>query len=270
MRSKMIIKSLYRFLKNVISLCSAIAFVVLFSDVCSADKESLVDAVDNARKAVEPENNKYQSAIEEVYNTMKKARPSEVQIPSYNIFAKDQAVITDIMGLPETSGAVAAEESCADPERLGDYKIFIFISSSVPDTALGNYMADAVKVKDALLVLNGAIGSADYIKPTQDFITGISCGKKLEELKVGEKCDVSRVDINPLLFRLFNVQKVPAVVYSKLSYSDLMIRANTSKPVGENEYYVIRGDTALLYAMEKFHESGADTVKYADILRGGY
>lgn len=247
-------------------------FIFLFS-ICvsyAADNKSLVDMVDNLRETAKSENNEYQAEVEKVYEAIKKADPEDVKIPSYDIFSEDQAKIMDIMNLPDTDIIKSAEESCVDPEKLGNYRIFILISAGVPEKTLKNYMADAVRLKDALLVLRGVIGSADYIKPTQDFITTISCGKKLADMKINDKCDVSRVDINPLLFRLFKVDKVPAVVYSNLSYTDLMIRANTGKPLSPEEYYILRGDSAVLYALEKFQEAGADTAAYVKVLKGSY
>lgn len=229
----------------------------------------LLDTVDDLKKNIKPENNKYQDKITEVYEKMKAGKPIDVKIPDYNIFSKMQDNVLDIMNLPNKNTLLQQNnDTCIDPEILGDYRVFIFISSSVPKNTLKNYMKDTLKFNDVLLVLNGVIGSADYLKPTQDFITNLACDKELKDLKQSDECSISRVDINPLLFRLFKIDKVPAIVFSKVSYHRLMLASNGAETLSDGDYFIIFGDTSLEYALEKFQNKGADTEKYLKVLTG--
>lgn len=248
--------------------------LLLSTGLIYANDKELIDSVDKLRNEVLPDNNTFQKEIESVYDNMSKRHIiPEVSIPNYDVFKGDQARIMESFNLPEAKNIIPGaniEESCLDPQKLGDYRVFVFISSSVPEVTLKNYMRDAVKLKDALLVIRGVIGSADFLKPTQDFITQISCGKKISELKPTDKCDISRVDINPLLFSLFGIDKAPAVVFSRLSYMELMVMANTGKYLTDDDYFILRGDTSISYALEKFEQAGAETNVYLKILQGSY
>lgn len=237
----------------------------------ASDKE-LIDTVDNLRNEIKPENNKFQKQIDEVYDAIKEMKPVEVNLPNYTLFGESQVKIMKDFGLPTPNDILPADKegSCIDPELLGDFRIFIFISESVPMKTLKNYMKDVLKLRDALLVMRGVVGSVTFLKPTQNFISNIACGKNLDELKPENNCNVGRVDINPLLFSLFNIGEVPAIVFSRLSYQELMIRANMGTPVGDDEYFVLNGDTSLVYALERFEKVGAETVKYKEILQGAY
>lgn len=249
----------------VILLCSLSVFALVFA----ADDSELIGIVNELQKQTEPENNQYQEEVNRVYETMKEAKPVEVSIPPYTVFKDDQADIMKMFNLPEAEDAHEGE-SCVDPEQLGDYRVFVFISESVPETTLKNYMRDAKKRTDILLVMRGVIGSADHLKPTLSFMTKLSCGKEYKDLKPDDSCAPSRVDINPLLFSLFGVKQVPAVVLSKLSYSELLIRENMGQPLKNDEYFIIRGDMGLDYAFEKFANVGADVDKYLKALQGNY
>lgn len=250
-------------------------FLILgLSTLVFADDKVLIDTIKDLREKTLPDNNTYKKEIDGTYDSMKKRIVvPEVKIPAYDIFKDDQAKILKSFNLPEAKDIIPGvdnESGCYDKQRLGDYKVFIFISSGVPMVTLSQFMQDALKLRDVLLVLRGVIGEADFLKPTQDFITQISCGKKMQDIKNASDCNTSRVDINPILFSLFGIEQVPAVVYSKLDYQELMIRANLNLPLKDDEYFIIRGDMELSYALEKFENAGADSGNYLKTLRGNY
>lgn len=255
----------YKIFLPVILICSLSVFALVFA----ADDSELIGIVNELQKRTEPENNKYQKDINKVYETMKEAKPVEVSIPSYGVFKDEQADIMKRFNLPDIEKPHEGE-SCVDPEQLGDYRVFVFISESVPEVTLKNYMRDAKKRNDILLVMRGVIGSADHLKPTLSFMTKLSCGKEYKDLKPDDGCAPSRIDINPLLFSLFGVKQVPAIVYSQLSYTELLIRENMGQPLKDEEYFIIRGDMGLNYAFEKFGSAGADVDKYIKALQSIY
>lgn len=245
-----------------------VPLVIMAAAAYAADK-GLIDTVDEIRDEIKEENNPYQVDVQEVYRKMKEGKPVQVELPKYETLAEDQSRIMKQFDLP-TVEDIAEDASCIDPDQLGDFRIYVFISQSVPGVTLKNYMADAYRLKDAVLVMRGVIGSADFLKPTQNFVTQLACGKDLNDMTVDDKCDVSRVDINPQLFSLFNIEKAPAVVFTRLSYQELMIRANTFEPVNDDEYYILRGDTAIGFALDKFAGAGADVEEYQELLKGRY
>ncbi|MBQ3033053.1 MAG: hypothetical protein IJD28_01625 [Deferribacterales bacterium] len=249
--------------KNIIL---SLLLLVALSNYVFADDSEVTDIVNKLKKDSELENNKFQSEITDVYNTMKEGNPVEVSIPNYNVFAEEQKEILKRHNLPD----IVADDTCVDSEKLGDYRVFVFISESVPEETLQNYMSTAKKSNDILLLMRGVIGSADLLKPTLRFMTKLACNKDFDKMTADDKCELSRLDINPLLFNLFNVKQVPAIVYSKLSYTELLIRENLGESLKNDEYYIIRGDIPLHYALEKFQEVGADVDNYLKDMKGSY
>lgn len=162
------------------------------------------------------------------------------------------------------------EKSCNNEDELGNPKLFIFISSSLPNETIENYMNFAKQHKDKVyLVLNGFIGNdISKIRPTVNFISKISCGLTLDEIQKKKdknfKCDIARVDINPLLFKAFKVDKVPAIVYSYISYADIMNSMSipdNANPIKDSDFLLIYGDVSMKYALEKFETVDANIGK---------
>jgi type-F conjugative transfer system pilin assembly protein TrbC len=95
-----------------------------------------------------------------------------------------------------------------------------------------------------------------------------NCGKTLAELqKNNEQCNVSRVDINPNLFKVFDVKEVPAIAWTNLTYADLM----GMKSLDSSQYGLIYGDVSVEHALQKFAEKlPIDTKPYMKKLKEGY
>jgi len=242
--------------KIIILLILVVVGTLCISTIYAKDRD-LIDSYNEADNKSKIENNPWNDSIIEVYEAMLKSEPVEIDvIPKIKQSIDYQQELIKHFDLPtvDTVRKMVDDPSCIDPDVLGDYRVFIFISKSVPEKTLKTYMRDALKTDETLLVIRGVIGSADFLKPTQDFITTLACGKKLSELKTDDKCGVSRVDINPLLFSLFKIGRVPAIVFSKLSYHELMIRSNLGQPIKDDEYFIIKGDISLQYALTKINE----------------
>lgn len=176
------------------------------------------------------------------------------------------------LGLEHLKDTAKQDASCVDPEQVGDPSIYIFISASVPDATLKSY-AESVRALtgDGIMVLNGTIGDPKEIMPTVDFVTKLSCGKSMAQLQKDQNCDMARVDINPLLFRLFNVKEVPAIVLSDVSYTELIGYANLDEAINPNRYGIIYGDVSVEYALNKFKDRlTIDTRPYMSKIKPGY
>ena len=114
-------------------------------------------------------------------------------------------------GAPEAAAAMAGELPANE-------RIYIFISSSIPRETLRNYVRDVARLKDpnVKLVMRGLIGGVKYIKPTMRFVSGI--------LLKDPACDPEKsrceryaagVNVDPLLFRRYGIEEVPAIVYAR-------------------------------------------------------
>jgi len=97
--------------------------------------------------------------------------------------------------------------------------IYVFISSSMPEEVIRRYIAESEKIDGRIyFVLKGGIEGLTYIKPTVRWIAEMLKKDKNCDLKSfleGEGCDMyeREIWIQPLLFRQFKIDKVPAVVY---------------------------------------------------------
>lgn len=98
----------------------------------------------------------------------------------------------------------------------GDERIYVFVSSSMGDL-VRKYVEDSVIViGEVKFVLRGAIGGLTYLNPTAKWVLDMLLIDRNCKLIEGQ-CELYDRDflIDPLLFRRFKIQKVPAVVYVK-------------------------------------------------------
>ncbi len=151
-----------------------------------------------------------------------------------------------------------------------DY-VYVFMSSSVPRSTWENY----IKAIDFLrksgqdgigIILRGCIGGCTKVLPTAKFVFSL--------LKHGNEMYRVPILIDPLLYRLFNVTRVPTIVYAKnvnLRYSWLSpgVKGNLKDTVTA---YKIIGDCGFAYALgELYRESGDSAMlKLYDILTTGW
>jgi conjugal transfer pilus assembly protein TrbC len=230
------------------------------------------------------DNNAYRRIAEEVFKEMQKLKNSEMadegkalgreMLKDKDRYIDGAIAILERDDLRDMRESAKMSESCVDSEQLGNPTIYIFVSSSMPEQTLKNYADTVAKLAgDGIMVLNGTIGDPQNLKPTLNFITKLNCGKTLDELQKNyEQCNVSQVDINPLLFRIFNVREVPAIVWSNISYAELLGMANMGESLNSNQYGLIYGDMSVEHALERFSRSTLkiDTKPYMQKLKPGY
>lgn len=143
------------------------------------------------------------------------------------------------------------------PLLSSDSYIYIFMSSSVPESTWRNYIKAIDKLRrngqDGIgLILRGCIGGCIKVVPTAKFIFRL--------LKHGDSTYKVPILIDPLLFRLFEIKSVPVIVYAKhvdLSRSWLSPGAPGSlkHPV---DAYKVTGDCGLVYALQELYEQSGD------------
>ncbi len=132
-------------------------------------------------------------------------------------------------------------ESDLTVNASGGETIYLFISSSIPKSTLRNYFADISSTRSPGVhaVMRGLIGGMKKIGPTLEFISGVSVKEVGCDIAEGE-CEMNRVNvqINPQLFKQYNVTSAPAVVYA-LS--------------GGEDFLAVYGDVPLSFALEKIN-----------------
>lgn len=134
-------------------------------------------------------------------------------------------------------------------------RIYIFISSSVPVETLRNYAMAMDHLNDPhiVMVMRGMVHSMSSMAETGRFIIqvvnkDISCDPKTA------KCPayVAPVDIDPLLFRRYKIDQVPAIVYAK----DVNLFDEGSEGLEQNvsigNSFTVFGDLSLEHALELF------------------
>ncbi len=131
-----------------------------------------------------------------------------------------------------------------------DERIYLFISSSVPESVLRRYVRDIAELNEPniKIVMRGFIGGVRYLKPTMKYIAGLL--KKDENCDMlTEQCEVYRIniDIDPLLFRRYGIDRVPAVVYV-----DGIKKVGVERSEGSEKGYRVTGDVYKVYGDASF------------------
>ncbi|MBI5178179.1 MAG: hypothetical protein HZA04_02860 [Nitrospinae bacterium] len=154
--------------------------------------------------------------------------------------------------LPPEPAVTPAGPKESDPGSTlaAEERIYIFVSSSMPATALRNYAISAARVgnpKNVFMVLRGFVGGLGDFKATGEFAQSFlrirpSCTGKCEQYPVN-------LTIDPLAFRKYGITKVPAVVYARGVNPMEGIECVAGQENG-GEYWVAYGDAPLRELLE--------------------
>lgn len=133
-----------------------------------------------------------------------------------------------------------------------DERIYIFISSSVPKETLRNYARDldGLRQPRISIVMRGFIGGMTKVRPTLEFFRGVLFK---DETCESDKCEAYRAPalIDPLLFRRYAIEAVPAIVYAKgVRIMDSTVSEGLGEGAETGDYYILYGDAALEGALE--------------------
>lgn len=138
---------------------------------------------------------------------MTQAEQISRHVKSDAFHAKQQALQDAVASVTGQS----AQDQADDGPKLVKDQLVLFVSSSMPIVTLRRYARDLARV-GGVMVMRGAIGGATNIGPTMRFSAAVLTVK---EGCQGEKCRVWSTEIlfDPILFRLYDIQKVPALIY---------------------------------------------------------
>lgn len=145
-------------------------------------------------------------------------------------------------------------------------RVYVFVSSSMPLPTLRNYAASVARLHDPriTLVMRGFVGGMAKIRPTIDFVGSV--------LKEDPDCDPSGGDcrmrpasliVDPLLFRRYGIEKVPAVVYAQgVKSEDPGLSEGDAQNAELTESFTVYGDASLEYILELIgRETGSPSLK---------
>lgn len=156
--------------------------------------------------------------------------------------------------------AVANEEVGLDPTE----RIFIFISSSMPEDLIQTYLSYAERSNGTIHVaLRGFVGGPEKIMPTQQWV------KKMITKQDGGTFNCG-IEINPTVQMQYSIDRVPAVLYIK-DY-DPMNDGHTGEFKKDDQYWIGYGAVDLLYTLEKIQKDSKSKgfKKFIKTLRGDF
>jgi type-F conjugative transfer system pilin assembly protein TrbC len=147
----------------------------------------------------------------------------------------------------------------------------------VPVETIRTYVRDLDLLADPNIVmaLRGFVAGMRTVQPTIGFIESLLVKEKSCKNTVQKECDIHRVNIqiDPLVFRKFGIEQVPAFVYVKgaILQDDKLSIGNKNNLHPQATHSILFGDISLNYVLERFaEESGSDYLKaMADKLNSG-
>jgi type-F conjugative transfer system pilin assembly protein TrbC len=172
------------------------------------------------------------------------------------IKAESERLRAQVFG-DQLEGFRSRKEGSKDGRLSSNERLYLFVSSSVPLQTLRNYAADMGKLGDPniSMVMRGFVEGMKYMKPTLDFLTKVIVEDPGCDVKES-KCAAYDINfiIDPLLFRMYGIKVVPAIVYARnVSVADTAMSEGAEENAKVGDYYVLYGDISLEYALELFY-----------------
>lgn len=134
-------------------------------------------------------------------------------------------------------------------------RLYVFVSSSIPLVALRAMAKDLSRLNDpnVVIVLRGFVGGAKLIGPTSTLVAKIIVDDP--DCLASGKADCAmkpiNIEIDPLLFRRYGIERVPAIAFVQ----NVMVKnAEASEGIKENadsgDAWIVYGDASFPYSIE--------------------
>ena len=145
----------------------------------------------------------------------------------------------------------AGQRAAGQKEQAGSLeageKVFLFISSSVPDETVHAYIAALSRAEEPhlSLVMRGFVGGMARARATKDqSYFGRILKKELDCPRTQTPCERYQmvIRLKPSLFTRYGITKVPAVIYEH-----------------DGNSFLIQGDAGLDYLLEKINREAKST-----------
>ena len=248
-------------------------------------KKGETTSKDLADKGVSADQNRFNKQAAEVAG--KSAEMVYSDTMQAKIKAEQDRLKLEVFGEQLRGTPVDPNKPAPNAEALGkkflaeDERVYLFFSSSMPEATLRTYLAALDKPRDplAVMVMRGFVGGAEKIKPTTDFMQRILAKDPacIPQQKQDQNCEtyLAEVQIDPLLFKRFNVQKVPTVVFAR-GVKNIAGLGQVSEGDGENfqvgDWWALEGDAALDGMLERINKEAKSPTLTAFVkaLRKGF
>lgn len=180
----------------------------------------------------------------------------------------------EVFGTPAREKTYYANPKAEKQGLASDERVYLFVSSSMPEATLRAYVRDISKLQDPniTIVLRGFVGGMKQFQPTMQFISNLL---KKDRSCEGSDCPTHQVafEIDPNLYRRFKPSQVPALVYARgvtldgPGVSEGFDAKKSSVPT--NPWWVIYGDASLSYLFARVAEDAASPAlaNFAENLR---
>ena len=135
----------------------------------------------------------------------------------------------------------------------------------MPLQTVRNYAASVARYHDPgiFLVMRGFVDGMTKIQPTIRFIGSVLQRDPACNPTEGE-CEMlpAGLAVDPLLFRRYSIDRVPAVVYVKgLKADDAALSEGDSRNATITEHHTVYGDASLEYLLDQIRkETGSHTL----------
>ena len=170
------------------------------------------------------------------------------------------------------------EDFVDENQPVSDYentKLYLFVSSSMPDTTLKNYVNALDGNPHAVMVLRGPVDSEEgkKIMPTLEWISKQLCGTD-DFMEVDrEECKAVTIDINPHLYEVFDVSRVPALVYYPGPGTETQSLEFCEQEIEDGDFLKAYGDFRPSYILNQFQIAKPEDEKLVKLqgwLRRGF
>lgn len=136
-------------------------------------------------------------------------------------------------------------------------RIYLFISSSIPEVTLRHYARDLSTLPNASMIMIGFVGGMQKMAPTAQFISNVLIKDPTchSDSCLGYDTEVL---VDPLLFRKYGITRVPALVYIP-EFSEIKIGEGSEGLIPETpKHYAVYGDASLSYLLDMIHRKSKD------------
>lgn len=186
----------------------------------------------------------------EEHSSSRKAATSIAEFSRSEAFREKQMTVkAQVLG---SSGLNNTSEEEQGPKLAGN-QLVMFVSSSMPLTTLRNYARDLSKV-GGVMVMRGTVGGISKMNETISLTRNVLVANPTCE---GAKCKMwgTEMLIDPMLFRLYGISKVPALIYQPdmhiQSYCDGLEKATKASAV-------VYGDASVHTLLERMNMISPD------------
>ena len=186
----------------------------------------------------------------EEHSSSRKAVTSIAEFSRSEAFREKQMTVkAQVLG---SSGLNNTSEEEQGPKLAGN-QLVMFVSSSMPLTTLRNYARDLSKV-GGVMVMRGSVGGISKMNETISLTRNVLVANPTCE---GAKCKMwgTEMLIDPMLFRLYGISKVPALIYQPdmhiQSYCDGLEKATKASAV-------VYGDASVHTLLERMNMISPD------------